>query len=119
MFVRFTLTSDGKVVSKEESHPCEDQPGMILRGILLEWQSSSDTRQAIIGNKEIPVHHSSSNGVQVIHYELEGQDLRDLFELFRKNRRVCVEEGCSEEEMERGLAELKAVYGMLKKRVAV
>ena len=55
------------------------------------------------------------NGVS---FELEESDLKDLFVVFKQNRRICCPHGTSEEEITRWLAELKAVYRLLKARVA-
>ena len=119
MFVKYTFTSttpDGerKITIQESQHPCETERQLILEGILLEWQCSAKTRQAIAASQAIPVQYTSFNGLQNIHYELERQDICDLFELFKRpeNRRAGVQEG---EEEGRCLEELKVVYKLLKK----
>jgi hypothetical protein len=53
-----------------------------------------------------------------VSYELEESDFKDILNVFRQNKRICCPRGTSEEEITRGLAELKAVYRLLKAKVA-
>jgi len=119
MFVRYTLIGgiDSNIVTAEKNPVTEEaERKYVLGGVLLHWQSNSQARQSIGHSKLIPRHHSFDNGLHKLEFELERQDLKDLFNLFKlpHNRRICVEEGTSEEA---GLAELKVVYRLLKQVV--
>ena len=89
----------------------------MLDGILLKWQSSSEARRAIGRDRTIPLNHTFDNGLQLIDIELQRSDFKDLLDMFRREKRICVAEGASEEEIQTGLAELKVVYRLLKQGV--
>ena len=97
------------------------EPSNVLRGIILLWQTSSKIRQSIIETKEIPMVYKSECIVDRmcgVSFELEESDLKDLFLVFQQNKRIGCPPGTSEEEITRGLAELKVIYRLLKAKVA-
>ena len=116
MFSNYTVTG-GNGSYEVKTTTDEYMRGCMLKGILLEWQSSSEARQAIGRSKSIPTTHTFDNGLQLIKVELERSDLKDLLQLFQRDKCVCVAKGASKEEIKAGMAELKAVYLLLKQMV--
>lgn len=120
MFSHYTVTGgmDADIVTHVKTATDECMRWHMLSGILREWQSSSEARQAIGRSECIPMNHTFNNGLQLINVELERSDLKDLLSLFQREKRICVAEGkASKEEIETGLAELKVVYRLLKQAV--
>ena len=119
MFVRYTLIGAAdSVISHHHDTVSEPERRDIIAQILLLWQSDSGARQAIRVSQTIPRVHTFNNGLQQLRYELERQDLQDLLLRFRRDKRICVAAGASGEEIERGLAELKVVFRLLKSELA-
>ena len=113
MFVRYALIGAAdSVISHHQDTVSEPERRDIIAQILLLWQSDSGARQAIRVSQTIPRVHTFNNGLQQLRYELERQDLEDLLRRFPRN--ICVAAGASGEEIERGLAELKVVFRLLK-----
>ena len=122
MFVNYTLIGgmDANIVHTGRTAVSDaTQHSYVLGQILLQWQSSAESRQAIIRSKRIPRLHTFDNGVQRLTFELERPDLKALFNLFLlpHNRRARVAASATEAEHEIALAELKAVYRLLKEIV--
>ncbi len=118
MFVQLTYVNASGVPCTEKNPVEEAMRDHILDETLFQWQSSPEARQEIIGRANIiPCSHVYYNGLQHIKYELEHQDLKDIFRRFKRNRRAAVPCGASPEEKERALAELHAVYRLLRAAV--
>jgi hypothetical protein len=119
MFSYYAVTGgeDSKIIEHVKIATDECMRKHMLEGIVLEWQSSPEARQAIGRSKSIPMKHTFDNGLQLINVELERSDLKDLLSLFQHEKRICVADGASKEEIEAGLAELKVVYRLLKQAV--
>jgi hypothetical protein len=122
MFVKYTLIGglDSDIVHNTNV-PVSDpvQRAHVLGQILFQWQSSTESRQAITLSGTIPHLHTFDNGLQKLRFELERPDLKALFERASKpqNQRACVSRGASKAESEAAMAELKAVYSLLEETV--